>query len=176
MDKLTAIAKLISEQKLPPVDQWEPSKLGSIDIRIDVQGNWFHEGELIKRKKMVRLFSSILWFERNQHYLVTPVEKLEITVEDSPYIIQSAQKIEDAWVVTTNTDEQIIIGDEHPVQLRAFNSQLLPYVRVRYSLWARVNRSVYFQWADDALAKGHEDQHGDDNVVLYSGHYQIKLS
>lgn len=159
MDQLTDIEQQISQYKTPPVDQWNPASSGAIDIRIDTQGRWFHEGGEIKRERLVNLFSSILWFEQGQHYLLTPVEKLAIEVEDSPFIIRFAQTVEDKWVVFTNTDEQIIIGPDHPVILRKFNKQLIPYVRVRFDLWARVNRSVYYHWVtkaidDDSTEKG----------------------
>jgi len=151
MKRLQEIVEQIEQQPQPPVHLWVPELVGEIDIKIDVDGNWFHEGEPISREKLVRLFASILWFENQQHYLVTPAEKLAIEVADSPYIIHQAEYVDGAWLVTTNTHEQLVIGIEHPVELRDFIGQWVPYVNVRYDLWARVNRSIYVQWVTDAL-------------------------
>ena len=173
MHQLTDIAKQISRQSNPPVDQWNPASQGTIDIRIDTQSRWFHEGEEIKRRSLVKLFSSFLWFEDDQYFLVTPVEKLAIEVEDTPFCVQFAQKVENTWMVSTNIDEQIIIGSDHPVILRHFEKQLLPYVRVRFDLWARVNRSVYFQWVSEAI-----DQHPIEKgeLTLCSGDYRFAVA
>ena len=78
---------LLAEQRarrLPPVSEWKPTRRGAIDIRIARDGTWFHEGEMIKRDAMVRLFATILRKEEERFYLVTPVEQLEIVVEDAP--------------------------------------------------------------------------------------------
>jgi len=151
MNRLAQIAEQISQHPQPPVHLWKPDYIGSIDIEIDHNGQWFHEGGQIGRDKLVKLFASILWFEKGQHYLVTPVEKLAIKVADSPLIIHQMEYVEDTWVAVTNTYEQVIINAENPVILREYQGQWLPYVNVRYDLWARVNRSIYFQWVSDAL-------------------------
>lgn len=151
MSRLQQLIEQIDQQSQPPVHLWKPDYVGEIDIKIDLNGNWFHEGEPIVRDKLVRLFASILWFEDGQHYLVTPVEKLAITVADSPYLIHQMERAEDAWFATTNTHEQVLIGADHSVELRRFQEQWVPYVNIRYDLWARVNRSIYFQWVAEAL-------------------------
>jgi len=74
MSRLKEIAEQIRTKSQPPVHLWKPERMGEIDIHIDKNGLWFHEGEPILREKLVNLFSSILWFENEQHYLVTPVE------------------------------------------------------------------------------------------------------
>ena len=98
MDRLKETLAQIEKQQRPPVDKWHPEHVGKIDIRIDTQGFWFHEGDPISREKLVRLFASILWFEKEaegdradglnqslvtgRYYLVTPVEKLAIGPDD----------------------------------------------------------------------------------------------
>lgn len=151
MNRLEQIASQIDSKKLPPVETWKPDNVGAIDIAIDINGNWFHEGDAISRSQLVNLFSSILWCEDGKHYLVTPVEKLSIEVADVPYIIQQAEYVEANWVVTTNTGEIVIIGLQNPVELRKFQDQWVPYVNIRFDIWARVNRSIYYQWVDLAL-------------------------
>ena len=172
MNRLEHIAEQINSQSQPPVHLWKPEHCGVIDIKIDSNGFWFHEGEPISRDKLVALFASILWFENGQHFLVTPVEKLTIEVVDVPYIIHQMEKVDQHWVAVTNTHEQVIIGDDHPVTLREFQGQWLPYINVRYDLWARLNRSVYYQWVVDALELA-----GDSNELwLKSGTYRVRVN
>lgn len=172
MNRLEHIAEQINLQNQPPVHLWKPKNQGVIDIRIDVNGFWFHEGEPILRDKLVALFASILWFENGQHFLLTPAEKLAIDVSDVPYVIHQMEWADKHWVAVTNTHEQIIISDEHPVTLREYQGQWLPYVNVRYDLWARVNRSVYYQWVVEAM-----DLAGDsEDLWLSSGSYRFRLS
>src|SRR5688572_4570601 len=84
---LADIARLAQDRKLPPVDQWNPSHCGDSFMRIARDGTWFHEGRPIGRPEMVRLFSSILRREPDgRHVLVTPAEKLDIHVEDAPFV------------------------------------------------------------------------------------------
>ena len=172
MNDLDALEKQISQQSIRPVDQWRPAHVGEIDIFIDAQGQWFHEGDLIQREPLVKLFASILWYEQGQHYLVTPVEKLAIKVSDAPYIIQQADLIEDAWVVTTNTGEQVILDVENAVELRLYKDQWLPYINVRFDLWARVNRSVYYQWVTLAMDESEQPM----PLVLRSQGYEFQVA
>src|SRR3954463_5626432 len=84
---LADIARLAAEKKLPPVDKWNPDHCGDSFMRIARDGTWFHEGSPIGRPAMVRLFSTILRREPDgRHVLVTPVEKLDIDVEDSAFV------------------------------------------------------------------------------------------
>ncbi|MEO1135757.1 MAG: DUF1285 domain-containing protein, partial [Pseudomonadota bacterium] len=73
-------------EALPPVEKWNPDYCGEIDLVIKRDGTWFHEGTPIGRARLVRLFSTVLRREGDRHYLVTPVEKLGITVEDAPFV------------------------------------------------------------------------------------------
>jgi hypothetical protein len=173
MDRLTQIQKQIEDQKQPPVDKWNPKQLGEIDILIDSQGFWFHEGDPIQREELVQLFSSILWHESDQYYLVTPVEKLAIRVEDVPYTILQMDHVEDYWVGVTNTHEQVVIGHDHPVMLRTYSEQLIPYIRIRYDLWGRVSRSIYYQWVSTALGN---QSASDGLITLTSGDYQFEVA
>jgi len=173
-DRLEQIHQQIAEQKQPPVHKWTPDYCGEIDIRIDDQANWFHEGEPIIRHELVKLFSSILWFEDGQYFLVTPVEKLAIQVADVPFVVQQLEWLDDdaIWLATTNTDERIIIGEQNPVELRPYGEALLPYIKVRYDLWARPTRSIYYQWVSDALDQIDET---DTNIVLTSAGYHFSI-
>ena len=84
------LAQRISATGLPPVNEWQPERVGEIDIRIDRHGTWFHEGREIHRKPLYRLFSTVLRRDPDDaYYLVTPVEKLRIRVEDAPFVAVS---------------------------------------------------------------------------------------
>ena len=168
--RLDQILEEIASHSNPPVHLWTPDHQGDIDIRIDVNANWFHEGEVIARDKLVQLFSTILWSEGNDFFLVTPAEKLKIVVEDVPYVVHQMEKVDESWVATTNTHERLVISEEHPVQLRYFLNEWIPYIRIRYDLWARVNRSIYYQWVEEALSIGSE------NLVLTSAGYHFAVA
>ena len=178
MNRLEEIAGQIAQQASPPVDKWKPATNGEIDIRIDEQGFWFHEGDSISREPLVKLFASILWHESEQYFLVTPVEKLRIDVADVPYMIHQAEYVDGAWVAVTNTHEQIIISDQHPVQLRQYGELWVPYVRVRFDLWARVNRSIYYQWVTEAMEGQDQssDPAADGPLQLQSGEYLFEVA
>lgn len=173
MNRLQQIAEQIEQRRQPPVHLWKPQQTGSIDIQIDAQGFWFHEGDPIERQELVNLFASILWYENQQHYLVTPVEKLALKVADVPFIIHQAERIEGNWVVVTNNHEQLVIGQDHPVELRLFQRQWVPYINVRYDLWARVNRSIYYQWASSAVSARDDEEAA---CLLQSGDYTFEVA
>jgi len=173
MNRLKQIAEQIDSQSMPPVHLWKPEHVGEIDIRIDSNGFWFHEGASIEREKLVRLFASILWYEEGQHYLVTPVEKLAIDVEDAAFVINQMEYADDAWVVITNTHESVIVSQNNPVELREYEGQWVPYINVRYDLWARVNRSLFFQWVELALEQKAE---GSPELRLSSKNYSFEVA
>lgn len=174
MQRLDEIQKQIAGQSQPPVDKWKPDHVGEIDIEIDAQGFWFHEGDPIQRFELVKLFASILWHEDKQYYLVTPVEKLRIRVADVPFLAQQMELIDGAWVATTNTQDRVVVGADHPVELRDFAGQPIPFLRVRYDLWARLSRAVYYQWVTAAMDEA--DFEEGKILKLTSGEYSFALS
>ncbi|MEM7357608.1 MAG: DUF1285 domain-containing protein [Pseudomonadota bacterium] len=177
MERLESIAEQIAKQRNPPVHLWHPENIGTIDIRINSQGFWFHEGDPIQREELVRLFASILWFEDDQHFLVTPVEKLSIDVEDVPFVIQQMEHVRESgkeyWVAVSNTHEQFIVSADHPVELRQYQGEWVPYLNLRYQLWARVNRSIYYQWVTAAM-----DRQESENapLTLESDGYEFEVA
>lgn len=173
MGRLDDIERELHALENPPVHLWKPDQEGEIDIHIDAQGVWFHEGGEIKRQELVRLFAKILWYENNQYYLVTPVEKLTIEVADVPYLINLMEHIENHWVAVTNTGERTIVSDSNCVQLRQYQEQWLPYINIRHGLWARVNRSIYYQWAELALAQQTLET---EPLTLQSGDYRFEVA
>lgn len=158
---LADIARLSEEKKLPPVERWNPSHCGDSGMRIARDGTWFHEGTPIGRQAMVRLFSTILRREPDgRHVLVTPVEKLDIEVEDAPFVaveLKSEGEGESrSLAFRLNTGDLVIAGPNHPLRFEAGPEGPHPYVEVRSGLNALVARPVYYELANLALAEGAE--------------------
>ncbi|MGY0624014.1 MAG: DUF1285 domain-containing protein, partial [Paraglaciecola chathamensis] len=115
MDLATLQKQLGDQQgKLPPVDKWNPDFCGDMELVIKHDGSWFYMGTPIGRKALVKLFASVLKKEGEAYFLVTPVEKLGITVEDVPYVITQWVQQDGLLVFTTQTEEQIIVSAENP--------------------------------------------------------------
>jgi len=158
---LADIARLAQEKKLPPVEKWNPEHCGDSAMRIARDGTWYHEGTPIGRPAMVRLFATILRREPDgRHVLVTPVEKLDIAVEDAAFVaveVKSEGAGEDRRLAfRLNTGDLVVAGPQHPLVLRQGMDGPLPYLGVRGGLEARVARPVYYELAELAIAEGAE--------------------
>ncbi len=160
---LRALMQWAQADTLPPVDDWHPAHCGAIDIHIAANGRWFHEGGEITRPAMVRLFSRILRREADGSYvLVTPAERLTITVEDAPFVAV-AMKVEGADADATiafslNTGDVVIAGAQHMLRFdQTLDGEPRPRVQVRgtadRALWARLARPVWLELAERALAE-----------------------
>jgi len=175
MSDLDNIIQQIGDNSAPPVHLWKPDFCGDINIHIDAQGVWFHEGTPIGRESLVNLFASVLWYEDDEYYLVTPVEKMRITVDDVPFIVVNAGCTGGRWVAATKPVNSIMISEANPVELRCYKGDWVPYLCVRYNLWARVNRNVYYQWIDAALAFQGECDPA-QGLSLTSGTYRFPIA
>jgi hypothetical protein len=168
-DKL--FSDLIKEQqltvdKVPPVHLWNPQKTGDIDIRIDREGRWLHGGKEIKRPAMVTFFSRLLKLEEGVFYLVTPVEKWQISVDIAPlYVIRASRERRhsmQAIVLSTSTDDAVVVDQSHPLTITNRDTEdLLPLVTIRDNLNALISRPVFYQlveWGHTAsLANGNRE-------------------
>src|SRR6185369_7761761 len=155
---LAEIVRLAAEQKLPPVEKWSPAHCGHSGMRIGRDGTWFHEGSPIGRQEMVRLFSTVLRREPDgRHMLVTPVEKLDIDVEDAPFQALEMRSHGEGKAreiaFSLNTGEIVLLDADHPLIIRADKAGPRPYVLVRGGLEARIARSVYYELAAIAIAE-----------------------
>ncbi|PBN42485.1 DUF1285 domain-containing protein [Sphingobium sp. D43FB] len=158
---LADIARLADEKRLPPVEQWNPAHCGDSEMRIARDGTWFHQGSPIGREAMVRLFSTILRREPDGSYvLVTPVEKLDIVVEDAPFVaveLKSEGEGRDrALAFRLNTGDLIAAGPDHELVVRETADGPHPYLHVRSGLEALINRSVYYEMMNMALEEAGE--------------------
>lgn len=154
---LAEIARLAAAKRLPPVEQWQPAHCGPSDMRIARDGTWYHQGSPIGRAEMVRLFSSILRREGDGSYvLVTPVEKLDIEVEDAPFVAveMKAEGSGDAarLAFRLNTGDLVTAGAAHPLRFAGGEDGPRPYLHVRGGLEALVARPVYYELAERAIA------------------------
>ena len=152
---LEQIATEVAARKLPPLDQWAPGRTGDSGMRIAADGSWYHEGSRITRPAMVRAFSGLLTRDVDgQHWLVTPVEKLTIEVEDAAFIATDCRAVDGDIAFRTNTDELVVAGPDHPIRVAGDADSPAVYVTVRQGCEARLDRSTWLQLVEIALAQG----------------------
>lgn len=137
---------------LPPVHLWNPDYCGEMDLTIQADGTWVHEGRPIARPEMVRLFASVLKREGERFFLVTPVEKLGITVEDAPFLAIDADIAADAITFTTNTSDTVRAGPDHAIRVDDRDGAPRPYVHVRRGLDALIDRKTFYRLVEAAQA------------------------
>lgn len=148
---LLAQAQAAAKKGPPPVHLWNPPYCGEMDLRIARDGTWFHEGTPIGRVPLVKLFASILKLEEGRFYLVTPVEKLGIEVEDAPFLVVDfwveACEAGQALTFTTNVGDEVTAGPDHPMRMGhdPATPNPAPYVMVRRGLEARVDRKSFYR-------------------------------
>ncbi len=164
LNRLSAALGDLPKRGLPPVERWNPPYCGEIDIRIAADGTWFHNGEAIRRDKLVRLFASILRREPDgRTVLVTPVESVGITVEDAPFLAVE-MAVEGAGATRriafrTNVDELIPVDADHALRFeQEADGGLKPYLHVRRNLWALVTRALTYDLVDLAEEREVEGQ------------------
>ena len=151
---LAGILARISTRSLPPVQDWNPSSCGEIDIRIARNGDWFHAGSRIERERMVRLFSTVLRTDDEGTWLVTPQEKLRIEVEDAPFTAVALERHgapdAPALAFTTNVGERVVADAEHPIVVEYADPDAdpRPYLVVRDRLRALISRAVFLELAE----------------------------
>jgi hypothetical protein len=158
LEGLTSAAREVTNatpgaRGLPPVHLWNPPFCGDLDMRIASNGTWFYMGTPIGRPALVRLFSTILKREDGKHFLVTPVEKVGIRVDDAPFLAVEMQKEKDKRGTLlrfrTNVDDWVDCDAAHRLRFeQAIDGGLTPYLHVRADLWAKVTRALYYDLVD----------------------------
>ena len=154
LEVLADAVKTASAKGPPPVHLWDPAYCGEIDIRIAADGTWFYLGTPIRRPALVKLFASILKREGERYFLVTPVEKCGIVVDDAPFMAVELQ-VDDREAgrqlcLRTNVDDWVACGARHPLRFEPETATggLKPYVHIRRNLWAKVTRAVFYDLVD----------------------------
>ena len=155
----TELEAMIAERRLPPVERWNPDHCGNSEMRIARDGTWYHQGAPIVRPEMVRLFSTILRREPDgSHVLVTPVEKLTIDVESTPFraveMISQREGQSRRIALKLDSGEAVMVGPEHPLFLSESDAGPSPRILVRHGLEAELSRPLYYELAEVALAEG----------------------
>lgn len=142
-----------AERRLPPVQDWHPQRTGTIDIVIRADGTWLHEGGEFKRQALVRLFSTVMRREEDRYFLVTPAEKLEITVEDVPFLALDfecrGQGDRQELIFTINSGDYVVADGSH----RLWMEEDRPYLHVRDGLIALINRPAFYRLMELAEAE-----------------------
>jgi hypothetical protein len=135
---------------LLPVERWNPPFCGDIDMRIAADGTWFYQKTPIGRPALVKLFASVLKREGDKYFLVTPVEKVGLIVEEVPFLAVELKLEQDArrqvLNFRTNVDDWVTAGPGHALRFepQRANGGLKPYLHVRRELWAKVTRSLFY--------------------------------
>lgn len=172
-DLLQSVSRYQQEEgELPPVHLWNPPLCDNVQMRIDRNGRWYYMDSPIGRERMVRMFSRILRRDEDgYHYLVTPAEKVRVRVEDCPFVITGWDSAgtgrKRVMTLCTNTQDRFALDDAHPLRVeKRDGNDFAPRVMVRAGLDARVGRSVFYQWAEIALAERGDEEDG--AVGIYS--------
>lgn len=151
VEGLAASATAASKGGLPPVHLWNPPFCGDLDMRIARDGTWFYQGTPIGRPGLVRLFSTILKREGEGYYLVTPVEKVGISVDDAPFVAVDFEQIDGAdgpvLRFETNVGDTADAGPEHPIRVvrDPATGEPSPYVHIRAGLDALIDRKSFYR-------------------------------
>ncbi|KRB52104.1 MAG: DUF1285 domain-containing protein [Pseudomonadota bacterium] len=154
---------------LPPVHLWNPAHCGEIDIVIRKDGLWFHEGSPIGREALVRLFSTVLRKDPDGFHLVTPVEKMKITVEDAPFIATRVDREGETLKFLTNVGDEVEAGPDNEIRvdMDEATGEPRPYLHVRRGLEALIARPVFYELIE--LAQERETPEGPRLGVASNG-------
>ncbi len=147
----------------PPVHLWHPPFCGDIDMRIARDGNWFHEGSPIGRMGLVKLFSSILRREGDEYFLVTPIEKVRIRVDDAPMLAVDfeAEGAGEQQVLRffTKTEDEVVASAADPIRVvMGPEGEPSPYVHIRAGLEALIDRKSFYRLIDLGVHADHQGQ------------------
>jgi hypothetical protein len=155
---------LLSKTKTPPVEDWDPEYSGEMNLQIKSNGDWFYQGTIFKRANLVKLLASVLKMEDDEYYLVTPVEKLKITVDDVPFVLTEWYWQDESHTIMcakNNVGDEFVLDSKHPLSVNKAGEF---YVTVRRNLLAKVHRNVYYQWID--LAKEVPTENGTELIFI----------
>jgi hypothetical protein len=163
---IAGAARIAGGKGPPPVHLWNPPFCGDLDMRIATDGTWFYLGTPIGRPALVRLFASVLRREGEKYFLVTPVEKVGIIVDDAPFLAVemtlSQSSDPPVLVFRTNVDDLVTCDADHRLRFEHEDESggLKPYLHVRHGLWAKVTRALFY----DLVACGEERNMGGRRV------------
>ncbi|MEM6618297.1 MAG: DUF1285 domain-containing protein [Pseudomonadota bacterium] len=161
-DSIAQSAQAASKRGMPPVHLWNPPFCGDLDMRIARDGTWFYLGTPIGRKPLVKLFSSIIRKDGDKYFLVTPVEKVGITVDDVPFLAidfdASGPGESQRLTFTTHVEDVVTAGPDHPIRVARdpTTGEPAPYILVRANLEALIDRKSFYRLVDLGVTHTHE--------------------
>ena len=153
-ESIAASLNAAKTRGLPPVHLWNPPFCGDLDMRIARDGTWFYQGTPIGRHGLVKLFSSIIKKEGGKYFLVTPVEKVGITVDDAPFVAvdfeASGEGDKQRLTFVTNVEDKAVASENLPIRVErdAETGEPSPYVRIRADLDALIDRKSFYRLVD----------------------------
>lgn len=154
---LEGLIKQLESHQHAPTEQWDPEYCGEIPMVIKANGDWYYQGSKINRPRLVKLFASVLVKEGEEYFLVTPAERIKITVEDVPFVILGWETIDQQGhhliQVVSNIEERYILSEKTPLVLE----NGVPYVELPRGMKAKVHRNVFYQWAEIAESISTDD-------------------
>ena len=171
-DTLAQAAREASKKGLPPVHLWNPPFCGDLDMRIARDGTWFLPRHAHRPRPLVRLFSTILRKDGDDYFLVTPVEKVGITVDDAPFVAVDFEATgtgaEQTLTFETNVGDFAAAGPDHPIRVERDpqTGEPSPYVLIRANLEALIDRKSFYRLIDIGT---HQDHEGASWFGLLSG-------
>ena len=166
LDAVAGAARKVAGRGAPPVDSWNPPFCGDLDLRIAADGTWHYLKTPIGRPALVKLFASVLKREGDKYYLVTPVEKCGIVVDDVPFLalelMIEASSSGPILRFRTNVDDWVVCGVDHPLRFEpeVGTDGLKPYLHVRRGLWAKLTRALTY----DLVEHGEEREVGGSSM------------
>jgi len=174
-DGIAKAARNAKTGGIAPVHLWNPPFCGDLDMRIARDGTWFYLGTPIGRPELVKLFSSIIRKDGDQYFLVTPVEKVGITVDDAPFVAVDFDITnpgpDQTLTFTTNVGDAAIAGPDNPIRVErdAQTGEPSPYILIRTNLEALIDRKSFYRLVDIGT---HESHGGQQWFGLHSsGHF-----
>lgn len=167
-ESLAASAKAASKKGAPPVHLWNPPFCGDLDMVIKRDGTWFYQGTPIGRPGLVKLFSSIIRKDGDDYFLVTPVEKVGITVEDAPFVAIDFDREGADLVFRTNVEDEVTASAQHPIRVARDpeTGEPSPYVLIRSNLEALIDRKSFYRLVEEGE---HADHDGEQWFGVRSG-------
>lgn len=151
---LSQLQQQLSQLSSLPAEHRTPTFCGDLPLHIDIDGQWYYQGSKISRLPLVKLFASVLLRQEQEYFLQTPVEKVRIQVEDVPFLIThytwhagvNGPELE----LRTNLGDTVVVSAAHPILIKPFAGQHVPYVMLWRGLSARLHRNVYYHLLQDA--------------------------
>jgi len=151
LEGIAGALKQAGQKGPPPVHLWNPPYCGDIDMRIASDGTWFYQKTPIGRAALVKLFASVLKREGDRYFLVTPVEKCGIAVDEAPFLavelaVENLTQGEQVLRFRTNVDDWVTCGPDNPLRFEPepATGGLKPFLHVRRNLWAKVTRALFY--------------------------------